>query len=185
MKVKSLVCLAFASIVSVQAFALEIYKGHVISHKEWSTGNAKGAFVAGHMTNQSLRLTRPVASRGEGDFVSSYSHISSSSGKAGVPAIVIGDGMVYIANGSQGSKQYAYQYTVCAEIADKTEQCLYSYDEIELDADGYFQESRQPQLQLTFATPGDYHILTATMIMGEHGLSSIVNSTSDGIISIS
>ena len=39
-----LLCAVITSLVCAHGFALEINKGHLVSHKEWTTGNVKAIF---------------------------------------------------------------------------------------------------------------------------------------------
>jgi hypothetical protein len=183
MRVKSLLCLALTTIVGSNSFALEIYKGHLISHKEWSTGNVKGGFVANKIMKSAL-ASNHAASNDHGEQKNIISQIASYTGTVGSPVAVNSENSIYMLNVSETSKLYRYTYSLCADAIDKTAQCVYYSDAIQLDAGGYFNNVQAPQLQLIYATPGTYQTYTTTSLNTEDW-TSVTGSTSVGSVTIS
>ena len=55
MKIKFLISMAAAAVISSNACALEISKGKLLSHKEWATAGAKASYLPGTKTRQNLQ----------------------------------------------------------------------------------------------------------------------------------
>lgn len=188
MKLKSLLCLMLAS-AATQAYALEIYKGHIVSHKEWATGSAKGSFVPGNAAaNAALKLNMlgSKQSRADGGVSHTiFSSVAPATGTAGSITTLTGSNSIYMYNSGKEKQQYNYQYSLCAAIADKTASCVYYYDEIELEAGGSFNDNHQGQSQLVFAAAGTYPIYNSTALMRDHGMGEVtMYSSSESVVTI-
>src|SRR3990167_8260549 len=98
MKEKLLLGLALASMMT-SSFALEIYKGRVINHKEWMTGNAKGFFKQGKMTDSMMKAKELRGD--ESSYSSLFSAVHSAKGTVNTPVNLEGDNYIYAYNNTQ------------------------------------------------------------------------------------
>src|SRR3990167_9102818 len=154
MKEKLLLGLALASMVT-SGFALEIDKGHVVSHKEWTTGNAKGFFKPGKMTAEMMKMK---GMRSDAySYSSLYSYVTSAKGTVNTPVEIDGDNYIYAYNNTQKAETYHYSFSICAHNSDHTAQCAYYYDELVLEPGGSASSMEIPSLQVTFMKPGTYN----------------------------
>jgi hypothetical protein len=173
--VLSLTCLAM---MSSNAFALEIYKGNLIKHKEWTDGTAKMIVNSGKMFPAKLNSSFPW---------SLQSSLEHQKGKVGELNNIKAEHQVNVVNRTDKKQRYVYQFSVCSG-EEKTFQCAYYLDEFELEPGGNASGSKEPVLQKIFKAPGQYD----TEAMSSLGVTAVdgssyrnINSWSFGTIEIS
>lgn len=182
MKGKLLLGLVLVTITT-SSFALEIDKGRVINHKEWTTGNAKGFFKPGKMTNE---MMKGQGWHGNSSYSSLYSYASSTQGTVNTPVNIEGDNYIYAHNDTEKDEIYHYTFSICAHNSDHTAQCAYYYDELVLQPGGSASSSEIPSLQVTFTKPGKYRSDVSSYLYKEQdGLYVHNGSTADGSVEIS
>lgn len=169
--------------MATSGFALEIYKGHVVSHKEWTTGNAKGFFKPGKITSEILKSK---GLRTDNSYSSLYTYATTVKGNVNTPIDIPGDNYIFVYNDTQVSEFYHYTFSICARNSEHTASCAFYYDELVLEPGGYASSAEQPILQVSFAKPGLYESAVSTMLYKELE-SSRTNSgsTSEATIEIS
>ena len=164
MKGKIILSLVAASLVSSGSFALEIYKGRIVNHKEWTTGNVKAILKAGDPRKNKMAQLNNRTTQNNSTYASVSSDIDYVEGTANTPLQLSGDHYVFIANDTATAQSYHYYFSICAESSDRTGQCAYFHDEIQLEAGGYFNSSEEPELQLTFEKPGLFKTYTNSSV---------------------
>lgn len=150
MKVKNIFCLLAALGISSHAFAMEIYKGKVLSQKVWSSDGGKAtlkvnkAMLGMHAARQPLEHT--------------WAHLSSASTKVNrAVEIPISTG-VSVLNFSDETHIYHTIQSVCSETPEATMQCVYYEADMELSPGGYLVDDLQPVLEMIYSKPGNYRI---------------------------
>ncbi|OGT44199.1 MAG: hypothetical protein A3F42_04150 [Gammaproteobacteria bacterium RIFCSPHIGHO2_12_FULL_37_34] len=181
MRKKIILGFAIAS-MATSAFALEIYKGRLITHKEWTTGNAKGFFKASKMIPE----LKAKGLDAEHSYSYIYSYAASIKSSVNTPVNVSGENYISLYNDTRTKELYHYTFSVCARNSDHTAQCAYYYDEIELEPGGYANSAEQPILQVTFAKPGNYNGWASTSLSKDQESASVgSHSRSESTIEIS
>lgn len=158
-------CFALTAFISSQVYAVEIFKGKILQHKEWSTGQAKAVFkevknlnLKANLNNSSAMMTTSLA-----DIVH---------GTVGIPVEVKGVSSGSIRNQTESVQTYYYNATVCAETNPFNTDCIYYNDKIELQPGGHlYIEGLQPSLSISFAEAGEHAIYVVTEIDDANGVS--------------
>lgn len=188
MKIKaSLLCLTITAIASANSFALELYKGRVINHKEWTTGNVKATFKDS-MKNATSQFKNKMMTKSDSTYASIYSNGLNTKGATGVPVTINGNHSIYVMNDTQAAQQYNYTLSICANTSENTTQCAYYYDEIQLEAGGYVVVDKAPVLEVKFSQPGIYKSHTSTNLMTRPDVNSlhmVSGSSSENSVEIS
>jgi hypothetical protein len=185
MKVKSIVCGTLAILACTQVFALDITKGHLISHKEWTTGNAKGHFVASNAQafQKSKMMGDPVTNSNN----ESYTNIDVVNTVSNMPVTITGNNYVRISNDSDMTQHYRVSYRTCSQI-DPTrdiEDCIFYSDIIALEPHGSFSDMKAPELQETYNVPGTYQTSSDTFIVSTDSFDVASHSLSEGEVKVS
>lgn len=168
MERKIIVSITLATL-STSTFALDIHKGKLISHKEWTTDNtpaiyksypAKAKEMFAHIKQKNLTSN-------DKEDVIIYANTGTEALKTAVGSTipVYANHYIYIRNNSNVKKSFSYMLETCASNSDKTQQCAYFSDVVELEADGYADGYLEPQLEMTFAQPGKFTVSALSMVM--------------------
>lgn len=181
MKITHIICAAITAAVSANTFAIEIHKGKLISHKEWSTGGAMTAFVAGTKTKQTMMQAHKQVSDG-----SSYAYLESEfrpvSTLTGRVVELKNDAGVYIANNTDQTETYQYFVSICLERFTGMAECVHSRDFVELAPGGAFSLSNLPVLRAKFEQPGNYTVY-ADSVLYNNGKQMVSSSVGDVTVS--
>lgn len=182
---KLILCLGIASIISTQAFALEIYKGHITSHREWTTGNSKGYFIPMDSRKQlSTKMNQSSKEQCGGDSFRLSHDISPITAKVGDFVTVKGYHAIYMENKSEIRKNYKYTHMLCTMTSQDTLQCA-SYEEgVELEPRGYIASSSESKMPLTFDKAGQYHTSVRTNIEGVSDTQISISGDSESFVTI-
>jgi hypothetical protein len=179
MKKMLIISLVVAGVLSSHAFAVQINKGRVVKHKEWSTSGAAASYLPGHPLQRNTLLPGKVRSE-------SWAQLNvktiSQSAKVGEPVRMINDGRVTVYNNTDSSQLYQLELHVCAEnnVPDTLE-CVFIQDTVELQPDGSYSEPVVPALTIAYNKPGAYEVFVDGMLEGTGRL----YGTSSGIITVS
>lgn len=181
MKLTHIICLAIVTACSSQAYALEIYKGKVTNHKEWSTGGAKGTFVSDFGHASSLKMRRGNNgnnhSSAENFAGSIIAHSASDSTTVNQPTVLPNSNDVYFYNDSSEKQTYTYTFGSCGQDSKEIVQCIFFENTVELEPNGYIQDSSHPTLELTYTKPGRYLFESITQNLEgnhHHGVSTSI-----------
>ncbi len=155
MKLKQLICIAVTVGLSSHAFAMEIYKGKVISEKVWSNDGSK-AVLGTHQKPQF---------RHEGQsYEQIMSSISSDEGKVNEPVTMNNMHAIYAFNDTDETKSYRVMESICSQTSDNFNRCIYYHKNIELEPQGYISENKEPVLEMTYTKPGRYRVTVMTVL---------------------
>lgn len=100
MKIKFLISLAVAAAVGSNAFALDITKGKLISHKEWATAGAKATYLPGTKTRKDIQPEGMKGIKLSESTNTIYVDTESTTAHVNEPVSVSNDGYVWIYNTS-------------------------------------------------------------------------------------
>jgi hypothetical protein len=163
MKMKLLVSLAVVAALGSNAYALQISKGRLIEHKQWSTNGVAVATTLGKkFVPKAMNL----------DVNGLHSSLSvkavSQSVKVGEPVVMSNDGGIILSNDSDTAKIYTFGFSICAEsdAADGTVECVHTQDRVELQPNGEVSQPDMPVLHMTFNKPGNYSVFADAMLDG-------------------
>jgi hypothetical protein len=135
--------------ISSHSFALEIYKGTILNHKESTTGGITVTFKNG-AKQKSLRA---LSADDSFEPIYIYTNAEQQSAKLGELANIQGEHDVSIQNPTEITQQYGISISTCVgnDIEHTSlSRCAHSYYDISLEPQGYFDESRIPDLLVTF-----------------------------------
>lgn len=167
-------CFALTAFMASQVYAVDIYKGKILQHKEWSTG--KGKVIFKEIKNKNLRSN-------VGEAIASFSTVDVVYGTVGVPVEVQGTSSGYIKNTTDSPQIFSFNTAVCAETNPFNTECLFYYDRYELEPGGHVHiEGIQPSISATFADAGEHNIFVSTQIEGVSRVGS--ESVSKAIITL-
>jgi hypothetical protein len=181
MKIKLLVSMAIAAAVGSNAFALEISKGKLISHKEWSTGGAIASSQPGSKTLESVMRRHKSMLKSENS-VSYYfleAETAPATGRVGEPVSVSNNAFVYARNDTSETQTYNYNFSICTNKSDHIIECVYAGDVIELLPGGFFSNTAQPVLTVKFDKPGSYSTMADSIVYVNNVKSSFSTSIAD------
>lgn len=177
MKGKLLLSLAIASLVSANSFALEIYKGKLVKHQEWTTGGAKGFFKSG-VVKSSFKSHVMSGHKNSEPYMEASSITKSMKTFVDVPTIVSGEHQVFMNNDSDASQTFTYSLSLCAEVSANQTRCVRYYDELTLEPGGYAISSAEPVLSEAFVAPGTYEIFSQVLVANKYPTSDMTAFTS-------
>lgn len=183
MKSKSLWCLALILMISTSSFALEIYKGRLIKHREWTTVYAKGMFNAVDIKNRSLAVRNKMARTSESSDITVFSDAKAIQGIVNSKTLLDGEHYISIQNNTTTTQQYDYELSICVDTSTFASQCTYFNVEIQLDPTGYASDSEESNLFIQFTKPGIYHTDVSTNLAIENSTGGYY-SESGGIVSV-
>lgn len=184
MKYKLLLTAAIFSFSTMGA-AMELTHGKLLSHKEWTTGNAKGTFA-----NTSLKPQTHIHPLFKKPHVSLDTTISASvwdkvdstpTGQVGKPVETDGFSAVNLINSNTEEQTFSIYSELCAW--DETAQigCVHSLDQVVVKPQDVASVYRYPQLTLTYTTPGQYSIWLLTDVSTG---SALFQTNADGTVII-
>lgn len=153
---------AIAVVLSANSFAFDIYKGKIVSHKEWTTGNVSAVLKKADLKSALLKMKK----QDQDNFAYSYlfAKISNATGVVGVPTEVAGGHDIYVQNDTASSKVYNYNINVCVNTSAQESSCAFYFDEITLEPGGYFSNAAEPAVMVKFNQSGDYKIFASSYL---------------------
>lgn len=181
MNIKLLIGLVCTAAIGTNAFALEIIKGKLISHKEWASDGA----VASYLPAPKARLSMKNAGLLNKTGLEVIAETKSAATTVGQPVTISNDGWIWVNNLSEEVKQYRYTFSVCANVAENTTECAYTEDVVELQPRGGIYSGSNPALQLTYDKPGVYDMYAASFFTTSPMQSQVSMSSSSGTITVS
>jgi hypothetical protein len=170
---------AMLSLLTAQAFSMEITKGKLISHKEWTTDKR----IVGHL--QELKLTKSKAFHYQSKDVASFDSIKA---KAEMPSFfsnvntdttLHGDTIVDISNYTEKEQTYNITREICTYLIPNQLHvnddpvpnppnplgiCFVAWDVISLDPSGRIQLNQSPTASMKYAKPGVYQLSTEIQV---------------------
>lgn len=177
MNLKLASSIVIAALLNTNTFAVEIYKGQIISHKEWSTGNNQYSF-------DDAKNHFPLTSLPTHTNNNSYTYYDSQAiglsftGLVNMPIKINGYNYTAIENYTTATQTYLYHVEDCAVIDSHTSNCAYYDDQIQLDPEGYIIYQQSPSLITTFSTKGIYQNVVTTIVNGSDNSSSTSTASS-------
>jgi hypothetical protein len=163
MKLTPIIGIALAAAISSNAFAVEVTKGKVLKHKEWSTGKVKASYAKGSKTlaamKQKIKLDGPVPTY-------TFAETRPVSVNAGDTFSISNDSFTFIHNNTSEVHYYTMESSICVERTDNAVECVYSWDYVELQPDGDITAVSMPTLTTSFADAGTYHTDASTYFSG-------------------
>jgi len=180
---RKLLVLAAVSLLNMQAFSMEIVKGRLIEHKEWSThGNIKGQIK--DLTTKEIkllpkRLTDPIDSSGSGAiYAKAIINNAFMQVIAGVGDNVNigGTTLVTINNFTIAPQQYQITREVCTALPPVvspipndgsipiTRLCYVFWDYVQLDSNGMLSLIENPSITFSYAQAGIYNVSVGVTI---------------------
>ncbi len=154
-------------LLSVNGYALEIYKGKVTQHKEWNTANVKFKVANGLATFIPTHVKRSA----DNAYTSIYSQLHPQTTKTNVATLIEAQQSITVVNTSDESQTYQYFFALCAETDATHAQCGQYMDEITLESKGYYTTNQQPELTVVFDKPGLHRatIVTGILLKDKNG----------------
>lgn len=171
MKLKPIFALSLAAIVSTNCMAIEITKGKLLSHKEWSTGKVSSF---SNIITKSNRLQVPPAILNKKvdpdavDRIYASSQINKVESIAGKGTTISGYAQTMITNGTE-THFYDVTTRLCTGKANGNvdDNCVIIHDSFMLDPSGEARISPNPQLTLAL-DPGYYGVDLNTIIVRDN-----------------
>lgn len=146
MKTKFMLSLVAAAVVSSPVMALQVVKGKVISHKEWSTSGVSASYLPPIAAKQGLSHGASYLSIG----------VRPQQVAVGEKATVVNDSALYLTNSSGKTHSYYIVNSICVLLDLNNEECVYSKDIVELEAGGMLYSTKRPALTVALQNPGVY-----------------------------
>jgi hypothetical protein len=176
MNFKRIVLMAAMISASANAFAIEIYKGKVISDKTWSDDGSKAVMkrdkmlLAKHGVPNSTYLNVLVRDLG---------------GKVNEPVEIYNRHTKTVYNSSDVNHRYVIYEAVCAGVANSSSHCVIHAMKVELNPEGYFEDDSYPALEMTYSKPGRYNIYAFSSYREENEVDRYDDSSgAEGTITI-
>lgn len=155
MNLKKLICIAVVAGLGSHAYAMEIYKGKVISEKVWSNDGSKA--VTGINKKQQFRHESSDV------FEEVVSSISSDYANVNVPVTMNNMHLIRLYNKTDATKDYRVMESICSQTSDNLNRCIYYHKQIQLEPNGYVTEGKEPILEMTYTKPGRYRVTVMTV----------------------
>jgi hypothetical protein len=180
MNIKLIIGLICTAAIGTNAFALQITKGKLISHKEWATDGAVASYLpatktlasvqkAGQLTKTALELSAETESVAT---------------TVGAPVTIANDASIWVMNTSDEVKQYRYTFYICAFINANTSDCVYTEDLVELQPHGAIYTGAKPALQVAFDEAGVYDTWAGSTFTTLPMQTQMSQSSSTGTITV-
>lgn len=185
MKAKLLLGLIFTSIVSINSYAMEITKGKLISHKEWTTGNITGSFKEIIKGKNSKFSLLPLQNQKNLELPTNLSVVMASSyayennGLTGTDIIFTGSSYAIIYNKTSSPQTYRIITNFSLHFDEHSgngnnnnnnsgmNDSVTSEDVVTLDPQGEFFSMRHPVITKNFAMPGYGYTVIETNVYPE------------------
>jgi hypothetical protein len=183
---KLLIITAVASVVSANAFALDIKNGKLLSHKEWATStNIKFSFKD---SNKKQMLPNILANKKISDNMPEDTDVAIAQnrfedvvGLTNQSMTISGESWVTLQNESNKQQNYTVQTYLCIYNFNDVI-CAISKDELELYPKGSVSISKVPQIETTFKDSGGHPAYVYNVIYRDG--SPVFLGVADGTINI-
>ena len=152
MNLKKIICLAAALSVSSHVFAMEIYKGKVVSEKLWSSDGSKAKVAPSKKSrhaNRHFDVSNDV-------FVQAV--IAAQTAKVNEYIEIENSNNLSLQNTSDETHTYYVGHNVCSETSEGTAHCVHYHRTFELSPGGYVEDDFRPVLEQAYSKPGTYKI---------------------------
>ncbi|OAI46606.1 hypothetical protein AYO45_06250 [Gammaproteobacteria bacterium SCGC AG-212-F23] len=202
MKIKWLTCFLITTALSANTFAVDITKGRVLEHKEWTTGNARIFFnnanakkaVAFSSQHHQLKKaanndTDTASFRDDNDNAPTsyvYAGTQPASGVVGKSVDIKGENFAYVVNTTNQKQLYYYYSSLCvmsAHPSPNQNDCAYYRDSIELDPAGEANFSEGPVLQVVMDHADNFKTTIITGMNGVGGTTQL-SSEASGVLTV-
>jgi hypothetical protein len=155
MNVKKILCLAVIMSAAVNASAMELHKGKVISDKVWSPDGSKATLVYSKHAR-----TRYFDDGKLSAFTNVY--LKDSGGVANVPVTIENHHALNLYNFGDEKSQYYIHKWICVDTSVKQAHCVIQDLLVELEPQGSLYDETSPGLTLTFDSAGRYPVRAST-----------------------
>lgn len=163
-------CVAAIALAGTQAFALEIVKGKVVEHKEWSTGHIKS--VIKNTSIPDAKLKKPFDK--DSEWAALYLDIQH--GTVGQPVTWAPHAFIHHSNMTEANEKISYFVGACVWMTLNDIECTYYSDTVELQPGGTIYGGGVPEVTTTFDQAGTYNITSFVSLMGDAQLNSSAES---------
>lgn len=175
MNLGKLFCLTALACISSNVFAMEIYKGKVVSEKLYASDGSKATLaVKKHAVKRAY----------EEDFIYNTASIPSSNAWVNKPVVIDGASTVSIFNNEGMTKSYEVRSEVCSETSEATTHCVYYYKTVLLESGGYYYDDAIPLLKMSYSKPGRYKTWVKSGLWQsyEHGTFPVYTRANSAVI---
>lgn len=176
MKIKFLLACVVMATLSTNASALQIHKGKLLSHKEWSTGKAKLSLAKAIIAKRSLKDNT------DGTWSSLTSEIHPATGLVNQMIAIKNEANIYLQNNSDHEQTYELRFSICAMPAKDSYDCVDTWDTIQLQPGGHFSDPDALVLNIAFDQPGEYTIFSDSSMWTEYWANSAYSSSESSVI---
>lgn len=189
MKGKLLFAIALIAAASSNVFSMEIVKGKLLTHKEWTTGNVKS--IVKDINIDSKKTERLLSQHKNDPNTYVYSHarfpfMLSPIIRTGEIASIDGQTSTIILNNATTNKIYTITDSVCSDTSPEEapqgpiqlRTCSFRMHQIFLDAGGYIVLAQNPGVTRSFDEAGTYNLSVSTSIISDDN-EHVTYSTSD------
>lgn len=171
----------FASILSANSFAGEIYKGNLVNHKEISSGSFVVHFKPLDVTKKS-HFGKLISH--DPTNINTSTIVQHSAGTTSTPIQINGAANGYIYNKTQSEQEYTYVVEVCIALNEDDDQCNEYSNVIDLQPGGHFISSENPSFVMNLDHVGSFSTSVSTEIISADGITD-VGATSYGTVDVS
>lgn len=158
MKIKFMLGLVVAAVIASPVMALQVTKGKVIKHQEWSTKGVKASYLNS--------VSKQIRSHGDVYVSSGVRPVQVAVGEA---ATINNDSYLYVRNDSHRSHTYYLTSNVCVWLDDKNQECVYARDTVAVESGGAVFESRGPALTVSLPQSGEYFVQGESYVFDTSG----------------
>lgn len=183
MKRKFILALGFASLLSSNAFAMEIVGGHLIAHKETTTGTAKATFKTSDINDNGLFKTLLKQQHTDKNQYINATALAQNVSPAmlGTWVRLSGVHREFIMNRSSTDQTYVVRHNVCVVINKgdtyQMDTCASSIDSVMLEPNGFIGNFKEMDLNVMLSDPNVKYF--------SHSETSIFNEAGDTVFSSS
>lgn len=172
---KLIASVVLLSLTGASAYAMEISKGKLLSHKEWTTGNViKSSFL--EVNKKQNTLLSSIWSKNtlgskvipmDIDVLFTGARIFAGQmlpGVVGEEVTLFGFTRHAIDNRSASMQTYQLYSTLCAQTGMGTGTCATSEDDVSIEPGGYIAIERRPNMTVSYDEPGTYNVAVFSAI---------------------
>jgi hypothetical protein len=157
MKGKILIGLA-AVLVSTGSFAMDITKGRLLDHKEWTTNGGVGTFIDKHQSLAATKANRFFHDEQFEDGVIAQGKVYDlDTAKVNEEVRVHSKSILWLVNYTQSQQIYKITTELCSNLENVDKQvCTRTEDRVSLEPKGSLSMNRYPSVHITFDKAGYY-----------------------------
>jgi hypothetical protein len=192
---KRFTSLLLIAMASTNTFALEITKGELLEHKEWTTGNVTGIFK--NLDSKTSKEARKFQAANDQRPISPRQSIVTNGTMFSAESFVDKNTIIYgvrdlsFYNGTDSPQTYIIETRLCSSLFPIETQepfngfnCAVSQDKLQLDADGSIDLKKYAELLRNYSEIGSYDTYISTIVYNENKSISFSSSASSTLVII-